>query len=318
MPDPLFRRLVRFSCDVDRPPRLARALLGRQGDGQDTPPADAVEAVVAPGFRAVEPPQWRFLRIHARDDAPEPPLCSVRDGRTGVTYPYWASGASSAAVRAMRADEGVDSPDAGLVAAGILEPAGWTARRVARWDAELPALVAALERDGVTEVSLPLWPLHVAALRDYFSGLIAAGELALGDGQSDRRYVAYNDPVASYFHSELTGLVSSLAGCSVRPSYSYFIAYEHEGALARHTDREQCDYTLNVLLDYQPEPEERSPWPLELFPTSGTVRLRQRIGDAVLIRGCTVPHSRSQQPPDSRSMSVLFHYVGPDFAGSTI
>ena len=46
-------------------------------------------------------------------------------------------------------------------------------------------------------------PFHVAALRRYYRYLIRTGAIQLGDGQSPRRYVAYNEPVARFFHRQI-------------------------------------------------------------------------------------------------------------------
>ena len=47
-------------------------------------------------------------------------------------------------------------------------------------------------------------PFHIAALRRYYRYLIRTGAIRLGDGQSPRRYVAYNEPVARFFHHDIT------------------------------------------------------------------------------------------------------------------
>ena len=187
---------------------------------------------------------------------------------------------------------------------------------VTEWKSSFPGLIDEFSSNKYLELPSIIHPLHVAALRDYFLRLIGAGQLTLGDGQSDRRYFAHNDPVASYYHDEFARVVSALAGRSVKPSYSYFIAYENEASLAKHVDREQCDYTLNCSIDYRPDPTHREPWPLQLFVGARNVEIVQAPGDGLLYRGCQIGHARSSQPPGSRSMSLLFHYVANTFAGS--
>src|SRR5208283_4297740 len=53
-------------------------------------------------------------------------------------------------------------------------------------------------------------PFHVAALRRYYRYQIRTGAIRLGDRQSPRRYVAYNEPVARFFHHQLAGVFSEV------------------------------------------------------------------------------------------------------------
>lgn len=315
-------RLALYRCDVDDPPDLP-AGLGPPATGWEGPDdaGDGGPLVVAAGFRAGEPPQWRFLRLHAPAVVHVPDF-SLKDPRTRVTYPYWASGTSKAAVTSLPRSGTAVAPGAGTPAAtpvlqrlGVLVTEAGAAGLRSRWARESAALAGDLAGRGVVEVPGILHPLHVAALRDYFAGLVASGDLPLGDGQSAHRHVGYNDPVAAYFHQELAGLVGELAGEVVRPSYSYLVRYEGADGLAPHTDREQCDYTLNVLLDFDPDPGPRSPWPLQFATDGGPVDIHQLVGSGIVFRGCRIPHGRPPQPAGTRSMSLLLHYVGPGFAG---
>ena len=153
-------------------------------------------------------------------------------------------------------------------------------------------------------------------MRRYYRHLIRTGAIRLGDKQSPRRYVAYNEPVARFFHQDVTATLGALAGEPLKPSYVYMASYLGGAELKKHTDREQCDFSVTLCLDYAPEPRVATPWPVQLHKKSGTVKVFQAIGDALLYRGCQLPHSREPLPEGHTSTSIFFHYVREDFTGS--
>ena len=159
-------------------------------------------------------------------------------------------------------------------------------------------------------------PFHISALRRYYRHQLRTGKLHLGDTQSPLRYTAYNDPVARFFHQQLSAVVTAFAGEPVKPSYVYLASYQPGAILPKHTDREQCEFSVTLCLDYAPEPRCATPWPLYLHKPSGKVTVFQAIGDALLYRGCRLPHSRDALPEGHTSTSIFFHYVREDFKGS--
>ncbi len=90
-------------------------------------------------------------------------------------------------------------------------------------------------------------PFHIAALRRYYRYLIRTGAIRLGDGQSPRRYVAYNEPVARFFHHDIAATLSAVAGEPIKPSYVYLASYLSGAELKKHTDREQCEFSVTLL-----------------------------------------------------------------------
>lgn len=171
-------------------------------------------------------------------------------------------------------------------------------------------------RRGFAPVRGLLHPFHVSALRRYYRYLIRSGGMRLGDSQSPKRYVAHNESVARFFHQQLAPTVSALVCEQVRPSYVYVASYQQGADLEKHTDREQCEFSISLCLDFSPEPHNQTAWPLMLHPPEGTVSVYQSIGDGLLYRGMKVPHSRENLGPGRTSTSIFFHYVGAKFQGS--
>jgi hypothetical protein len=86
--------------------------------------------------------------------------------------------------------------------------------------------------------------------------------------------------------------------------------------LKKHTDREQCEFSVTLCLDYSPEPERETPWPIRLDTPTGQVTVYQAIGDGLAYRGTQLPHYRDVLPDGQTSTSIFFHYVRADFSGS--
>jgi hypothetical protein len=159
-------------------------------------------------------------------------------------------------------------------------------------------------------------PFHVAELRRYYRYLIRTGRIRLGDGQSPRRYVAYNEPVARFFHHQIAAMLSAVAGEPLKPSYVYMASYLSGAELRKHTDREQCEFSVTLCLDFSPEPELETPWPIRLDTPGATVTVHQALGDGLAYRGTRLPHYRRLLGEGQTSTSIFFHYVPVDFAGS--
>ncbi len=149
----------------------------------------------------------------------------------------------------------------------------------------------------------PLFPPSDAATDRY----------PLGDGQAPGRCIAHDEPVARFFHRQLTQTVSDATATLIDPSYSYVTLYQPGADLPPHTDREQCEYTLSLSFDSTPEPEAQVPWPLALMTAEGALGVWQFLGDGLLFRGRYLSHWRSRIPDGHTASSILFHYVDLGF-----
>ena len=203
-----------------------------------------------------------------------------------------------------------------LLMAELLVAENYVSDRREQWDEVVSVAGTHFRAEGYAPVGRLIHPFHIAALRLYYRQQLRTGKLRLGDSQTSLRYMAYNDLVARFFHRQLTAAVSAIAGEPLKASYMYLAAYQPGAMLEKHTDRAQCEFSVTLCLDYSPEPRHATPWPLHLHKRSGTVTVFQAIGDALLYRGCQVPHSRGRLPEGHTSTSIIFHYVREDFAGS--
>jgi hypothetical protein len=178
---------------------------------------------------------------------------------------------------------------------------------------------AAYEADGYVIARDLLLPIELAALRRYYTALLAAGLVPLGDHQSATRFSIYNDPIGRFLHTRLTGAMSAVVGQPVLPSFSYFFSYIEGASLERHKDRAQAEFSISLQLDHTPTPAAETHWPLWFsFDDGRRAAANLRIGDAVLYHGRAITHHRRTLPAGQRSTILVLEYVPHDFRGLLI
>jgi hypothetical protein len=160
---------------------------------------------------------------------------------------------------------------------------------------------------GIVRDLLP--PELLRSVQEYYRELVANGFLPLGDDQS-LRYSLHNEPLAHWLHVHTAPLVSRIIPESIKPSYNYLGFYLAGAVLEKHTDREQCEYTLSLTVDATPSAAARDAWPLYADLKGGTtVEVLLGAGDGLIFKGRELPHYRHRLDEGRRSSSVFFHYV---------
>jgi hypothetical protein len=244
----------------------------------------------------------------------------VRNWVSRALLPFWLGNTFQAVLQRLSPGEPVPHSVPGatralLAAAEILVPEG-SATTSSKRDKLLPNSCEQFQQKGYVPIPSLIHPFQVAALRRYYRYQIRTGAMRLGDRQSPLRYGAYNEPVARFFHHQMTPIISELAGQPLKPSYVYLASYLQGAELKKHSDREQCDFSVTLCLDYSPEPALASPWPIKLETPRGTVTVYQALGDGLAYRGMQLPHYRDTLGEGQTSTSVFFHYVSENFVGS--
>lgn len=318
-------RTQAYSCFLDEQPTEWIPRRARQGLN---PPADDVDLIVNPSFRfqlGGDPPDALRQRTPLLDGFLRGyPIAWVEDPGTGIWTPFWARGDWIETLQSLRPELSIPSdlsPSVRhtLVMANILVARGYEQAQRAQWQAVCESAKSQYHADGYVVVRDLIHPLQLGAMRRYYRALVADGRLPLGDSQVSERYGLHSEVLASFFHPQLTNLVSRIAGEPVKPSYLYFASYRPGAVLPKHVDREQCEFSISLLADYVPEPDGPCGWPLYMEnPTAPEVvhAADLSVGDALLYRGRELIHYRHPLPDGHQSTSVFLHYVREDFSGS--
>jgi hypothetical protein len=269
------------------------------------------------------PEEFSWLSPLVSKFAPQGTMAWVRDAASNSVLPFWLGPEIGSAVHELQAHENAlstltDDVRSLLIRSGILVNAEHKTQRVKdkKWEETVGKAAALFRNNGYAPLPQLIHPFHVAALRRYYRYLIRTGAIQLGDGQSPRRYVAYNEPVARFFHHQIAATLSAIAGVALKPSYVYLASYLSGAGLKKHTDREQCEYSITLCLDFSPEPALATPWPIQLDTLHGSIAVYQALGDGLAYRGTRLPHYRDPLGDGQVSTSIFFHYVAADFTGS--
>ncbi len=251
------------------------------------------------------------------------PIAWISDPGPELWMPYWVRGDWIGILRALQPGKPAPTtlPPAmrsALALAGILVPRDYERLRAVQWKDIFARAASEFRARGYAIVRDVLHALQLGALRRYYRDLIAGGGLTLGDFQVAERYQLGDEILARFFHRQLTRFVTRVAAEPVKPSYVYLAAYRPGADLKRHTDREQCEFSISLLLDYVPEPAGASGWPLFLEDRAAAGAAHAAdlgIGDALIYRGRELVHYRNPLPQGHQSTSYFLHYVDADFNG---
>ena len=178
-----------------------------------------------------------------------------------------------------------------------------------------PAAAESFRRTGVAVLPCLFSAVELEIVRRYFLYL-RDGNWLKPDRHQTCQKIVQNDPVSRHVQDGLVPLVTKLVGRTVKPSFSYATEYHGEAPLPRHTDRAQCEYTMSLFVDFDPQPgSDMCPWPLIVHHADGDQEYRQTRGGSLLFKGRVLEHSRPPLPPGARAMLFFLCFVHEDFTG---
>jgi hypothetical protein len=315
-----------LSCFLDDP---CAELMPRHASHSPAAAAGEDDLVVNPSFQYAPgggPPQELYHRPPPQHGLLSGfPLAWTEDPGPRIWFPLWARGQWPEVLESLRPGRPPATPlppsiRHTLGMANVLVPRGYDEERRIAWERICRDARAQFTTQGYAIVRELIPPVHLAALRRYYRALVADGRLPRGDDQVAERCRLHSEPVGMFFHPQLAGLMSRIAGEPVKPSYLYFANYPSGSVLPRHVDRQQCEFSISLLVDYSPEPTGPCGWPLFLehpdLP-AGVVGADLGLGDAVLYRGRQLVHYRDRLPDGHHSSSLFLHYLREDFVGDT-
>lgn len=146
-------------------------------------------------------------------------------------------------------------------------------------------------------------------LRDFVTQYALFDEMQ-SDGYSDSQvpnaYAKYGDPAMESMLLHLIKTLEDNTGLTLYPTYSYYRVYRPGDELVPHKDRESCEISATLCLNYSYN-DETFNWPI--YMDGNKVVLTP--GDLVIYRGCDLSHWRDEfkHSDDVWHIQGFFHYV---------
>ena len=159
------------------------------------------------------------------DFAQQGQMVWIRDPGSDALQPFWLGPELAAMLFGAQPGDPAPAltPQArrALIMADVLVPNDYASRRRRQWAEIVSVTGAQFQSEGYAPVGQLIHPFHLAALRRYYRHKLRTGKLHFGDSQSPLRYISHSDPVARFFHQQLTAAITAFAGEPVKPSYVY-------------------------------------------------------------------------------------------------
>lgn len=96
------------------------------------------------------------------------------------------------------------------------------------------------------------------------------------------------------------------SGKKLYPTYSYARLYAPGDELKNHTDRPSCEISATVTLGF-----DGDVWPIFMGNEDKSIKnkIKMKVGDAVMYRGCEIHHWRKKYTQGKWQAQVFLHYV---------
>lgn len=129
------------------------------------------------------------------------------------------------------------------------------------------------------------------------------------DSQAPGNYALYGDPIHDVIMHQHLQAVCNCVDLNLQPSYTYWRLYVQGSDLKNHVDRDACEISVTICLGQS----EAAPWPINFHTKQGVHSVGLEPGDAVIYRGCDIPHWRDPLPRGDCAQ-VFWHFT--DMQGS--
>ena len=139
------------------------------------------------------------------------------------------------------------------------------------------------------------------------SVLEANSRLSFGDSQVDKAFSGGSPAVTETLLDLMTPVLSQTLSCELYPTYSYLRIYIKGAELAKHTDRESCEISATLPIEY----ESARIWPLCIEINGESKKIGLEPGDALIYKGIQIPHWREPFEGE-RQVQIFLHYVKKD------
>lgn len=160
--------------------------------------------------------------------------------------------------------------------------------------------------NGYVHIPALIDPESAVELTEQLRAIVATGKTQRDD-QCPLSEAVHGHPVFDSLLEQLLPSMQEITGKRLYPTYAYARMYAPGEALAVHTDREACEYSLTLALG-----NEGKPWPIFMAkPGEEGASVTMQPGGAVAYRGCDILHWREVFEGEWQAQ-VFLHYVDAD------
>lgn len=124
------------------------------------------------------------------------------------------------------------------------------------------------------------------------------------DSQSPGNYALYGDPIQDVVMHQHMDLIRNCVELDLQPAYTYWRLYVQGAELKSHVDRAACEISATICLGHSAS----AVWPIHLRTVQGVVSVGLEPGDALIYRGCDIPHWRDALPAGDCAQ-VFWHFT---------
>jgi hypothetical protein len=119
------------------------------------------------------------------------------------------------------------------------------------------------------------------------------------------RHHINDDPNLVKIHEHLEPWLTEYLGKPVKKSYCFLSIYREGGICPKHTDRPQCEYTIDLCVS------QKQPWTIYVDDQP----FDMQENEAVIYSGTNSPHYRNRLQEGNHCFLVFYHFVDADFVG---
>jgi hypothetical protein len=133
------------------------------------------------------------------------------------------------------------------------------------------------------------------------------------DPQVPDAYSVYCDSITESILLQLKPDIERYTNMKLIPTYSYLRVYEPGQKLVMHRDRESCEISATLTLDFKyNDVNSDYRWPLKIITRDGKEKeIYFENGDCLIYKGCELDHGRDifMAGKNSVQVQVFLHYV---------
>lgn len=147
-----------------------------------------------------------------------------------------------------------------------------------------------------------------------YNGKSLKNRIYKDEAQVEGSLARYSHPQYRETHSKILKVLEDIIGRKLYKTYYYDRFYFTGQELWKHLDRPSCEISVSVHVSTN----LKQFWPINVSGSLGeTISIELERGDALLYKGCELPHWREKMPVESETKNlyyhnIFFHYVLQD------